>query len=57
MDNEEEIRVAFEGSGDALHPTLRVSRISGDPSRWRSLAKRHIDRLAALINEKIKPKQ
>jgi len=57
MDNEEEIHVAFEGSGDALRPTLRVSRISGDPSRWRSLAKRHIDRLAALINEKIRPKQ
>jgi len=55
MDDEEEIHVAFEGSGDALRPTLRVSRISGDPSL--AVTKRFLNQLATLIKERVKPKQ
>ncbi len=49
LENEQEVRVIMEGSGGTFYPSLNVTRISGDPSRWQALAKRFIRQLASKI--------
>jgi len=51
VDNEQEVKIIMEESGDAFYPTFEVTRISGDPSRWQAIAKRFLRQLAGAIKE------